>query len=397
MKELISKSDLVIASVHFPHKRKVQGNLNQQWRMNGIFGSRGVGKTTLMLQMLQDLKRKGKEVLFVRLDDFYFVENLLYDLADEWRKQGGEYLYIDEVHKYPGWSRELKNIYDSMPAMKMVFSGSSIIGLSKNEADLSRRALMYLMPGLSFREYLILSDVAEFPSYSLETIFENHNSLAIEISTKIPVLKFFREYIRSGFYPFFLEKERDYLLTLEQVIMTILEVDFLYMEQFDSTKSRHILTLLKIVTASAPFIPNITKMSERTGLHRHTVLLYLQYLEKAGLIRQLNYPDKGISRLQKPDKISLDNPNLFYALNPEEINTGSVRESFAVSQLSVNHSISLHKTADFLVDDKYIIEIGGKGKGREQIKGIENSYIFSDDLEVGHRNRIPLWMLGFLY
>jgi len=397
MEELISKSDLIIASVHYPHKRKVQGSLNPEWQMNGIYGARGVGKTTLLLQMLQELKQNGKEVLFVRMDDFYFTENNLYTLADEWRKQGGEYLYIDEVHKYKGWSRELKNIYDSMPALKVVFSGSSIIELSKHEADLSRRSLMYFMPGLSFREYLLLSGIIDLQVYSLGTIIKDHNLIAAEISSGIPIIKHFKDYLRSGFYPFFLEKERDYLLTLEQIIRTVLEVDFLHIEQFDSSKSKHILTLLRIVAASAPFIPNISKISERTGLHRQTVLLYLQYLEKAGLAKQINYINKSISRLQKPDKLFLDNPNLFYALNPGIVNTGNLRETFAVNQLSVGHEIALHKTADFFVDENYIIEIGGKNKNAAQIKGSGNAFLFVDDIEIGHKNKIPLWMLGLLY
>ena len=284
-----------------------------------------------------------------------------------------------------------------MPNLKIVFSGSSVIELSKHEGDLSRRALMYFMPGLSFREYLLLAGIFEIPSFPLQKLIKDHNQIATEISTKIPVLKHFKDYLKSGFYPFIFEKERDYILTLEQIIRTVLEVDFLHIEQFDSSKSKHILTLLKIVAASAPFIPNISKISERTGLHRQTVLLYLQYLEKAGLIKQINYPNKSISRLQKPDKLFLDNPNLFYALNPALVNTGSLRETFAVSQLSVQHEIALHKQADFLVDDQFIFEIGGKNKGFGQIKSSEHAFLFVDDVEVGYKNRIPLWLLGFLY
>lgn len=397
MEKLMAKSDLMIASMQFHHQRKVQGVMNREWQMNGIYGARGVGKTTLLLQNLKELKQNGKEVLYVRLDDFYFTENNLYELADEFRKNSGEYLYLDEVHKYTGWARELKSIYDSMPGLKIVFSGSSIIELSKQEADLSRRALMYYMPELSFKEYLLLSDILEFPAYSLEDILSAHNSIASEISIKIPVLKYFKQYLKSGFYPFFLEKNRDYLMTLEQIIRTVIEVDFLHIEQFDSSKSKQILTLLRIVASSAPFIPNISKISEKTGLHRQTILLYLHYLEKAGLIKQLNYLNKSISRLQKPDKLFLENPNLFYALNLGMVNIGSLRETFAVNQLSVKHEIALHKQADFLIDNTYIIEIGGKNKNQGQIKDLPDSYLFVDDIETGYKNKIPLWLLGFLY
>ena len=397
MEKLIEKSDILIADAKFPHQRKVRGEINPEWKMNGIYGARGVGKTTLLLQNLKALKNKGKEVLFVRLDDFYFINNRVYYLADEFRKIGGEYLYLDEVHKYPGWSRELKNIYDSIPSLKVVFSGSSIIELSKNEGDLSRRALMYPMPGLSFREYLLLSNTADLPVYPLEEIIAKHNYIASEISIKIPVLKYFKQYLKSGFYPFFLEKNRDYFLTLEQIIRTVLEVDFKHIKEFDSSKSKQILILLKIVASSSPFIPNISKISEKTGLHRQTVLLYLYYLEKAGLVKQLNYPNKSISRLQKPDKLFLDNSNLFYALNPEMINIGSLRETFAVNQLSVKHEVALHRQADFLINDKFIIEIGGKNKISIQIRGLDNAFLFVDDIEVGYKNKIPLWLLGFLY
>ena len=284
-----------------------------------------------------------------------------------------------------------------MPSLKVVFSGSSIIELSKQEADLSRRALMYPMPGLSFREYMQLSDIHDFPVYSLHEVLTGHNAMATAISSKIPILKYFKYYLKSGFYPFFLEKNRDYILTLEQIIRTVIEVDFLHIEEFDSSKSRQILTLLRIIASSAPFIPNVSKISEKTRLHRQTVLLYMQYLEKAGLIIQLNFPDKSISRLQKPDKLFLDNPNLFYALNPEMVNTGSLRETFAVNQLKVNYEIALHKQADFIVDNKYIMEIGGKNKSQGQIQDLDNSYLFIDDIEVGYKNKIPLWLLGFLY
>ncbi len=397
MEELIEKSDMLIADAKFKHQRKVRGDINPEWKMNGIYGARGVGKTTLLLQNLKTLKKKGKEVLFVRLDDFYFIDNKLYYLADEFRKNGGEYLYLDEVHKYPGWSRELKNIYDSLPSLKIVFSGSSIIELSKDEGDLSRRALMYSMPGLSFREYLLLSGIADLPVYTLEEILATHNDIAPEISVKIPILKYFKQYLKAGFYPFFLEKNRNYFLTLEQIIRTVLEVDFKHIEEFDSSKSKQILILLKIIASSSPFIPNISKISKKTGLHRQTVLLYLHYLEKAGLAKQLNYPNKSISRLQKPDKLFLDNSNLFFALNPEMINVGSLRETFAANQLSVKHEVAMHGKADFLVDDKLIIEIGGKNKSNAQIRGLDNAFLFVDDIEVGYKNKIPLWLLGFLY
>ena len=397
MEKIFEKSNKSIQAVHYPYQRDVIGKINWDWRMNGIVGARGTGKTTLLLQRLQQLHNDGHEVLYIRLDDIYFADHRMYDLADSFRKNGGEYLYMDEVHKYAGWARELKNIYDSIPELKLVFSGSSIIELTKQDVDLSRRALMYEMTGLSFREYLLMSDIIAIPAYQLTEIFRDHVAIASEIIEKIPVLKHFSSYLKSGFYPYFLEPERDYFTTLEQIIRTVMETDLRFIENFDIAQSRKMLTLLKVLAASVPFKPNISKISQKTDLHRQTVLQYFQYLEKARMIKLVNLPERYISRLQKPDKIFLDNPNLFYALNHEMVNTGSLRETFALNQLSVKHEVFLHQQADFLVDQKFVIEIGGKNKDNVQVRDVDNAYVFTDDIEIGHHNRIPLWLLGFLY
>jgi len=365
--------------------------------MNGIVGARGTGKTTLLLQKLAQFQKDGHEVLYVRLDDLYFADHGIYGLADIFRKNGGKYLYLDEVHKYSGWSKELKNIYDSIPELKVVFSGSSIIELTNQDADLSRRALMYEMTGLSFREYLLLADIMTLPAYPLNEIVENHIGIASGVIREIPVLKHFRSYLKGGFYPFFLEPDRDYQMTLEQVVRTVMETDLRFIENFDIAQSKKMLTLLKVIAASVPFKPNISKISEKTGLHRQTVLQYFQYLEKARMIKLVNQPERYISRLQKPDKIFLDNPNLFFALNPEMVNTGNLRETFALNQLAVKHEVFLHEQADFLVDNKLVIEIGGKNKDNRQVRDFDNAFVFMDDIEIGHNNRIPLWLLGFLY
>lgn len=397
MEKLLEKSNKSIQSAQYSYQRDVIGNINWDWRMNGIIGARGTGKTTLLLQKLQQLRKEGHDVLYVRLDDLYFADHHIFELADSFRKNGGEYLYMDEAHKYPGWAREFKNIYDSIPELKLVFSGSSIIELTKHDADLSRRALMYELTGLSFREYLLMADVISLPAYSLDEIFRDHVEIASGVVKKIPILKHFSTFLKSGFYPFFLEPDRDYLMTLEQIVLTVMETDLRVIESFDIAQSRKILTLLKVIAASVPFKPNVTKISQKTDLHRQTVLLYLQYLEKARMIKLVNQPERHISRLQKPDKIFLDNPNLFYALNPEIVNIGNLRESFALNQLSANHEVFLHEKADFLVDNKFVMEIGGKNKDNRQIRDFDNSFVFLDDIEIGHHNRIPLWLLGFLY
>jgi uncharacterized protein len=397
MENLLERSNKSILSIDYPYQRNVIGKINWDWRMNGVYGARGVGKTTLLLQKLKKFSKEGHEVLYVRLDDLYFADHRIYDVADIFRKSGGEYLYMDEVHKYPGWSGELKNIYDSMPELKIVFSGSSIIELTKQSSDLSRRALQYEMTGLSFREYLLMTNVLAIPSYPLPEIFRDHEEIASTITREIPVLKHYSKYLRSGFYPYFLEPDRDYSVTLEQIIRTVIETDLRFIENFDVAQSKKMLTMLKVIAASAPFKPNISKISEKTELHRQTILHYFQYLEKARLIKLVNQQERSISRLQKPDKIFLDNPNLFYVLNSELVNTGNLRETFALNQLSVNHEVFLHEKADFLVDNKFILEIGGKNKDNKQVRGLDRSFVFVDDVEIGHHNRIPLYLLGLLY
>ena len=242
-----------------------------------------------------------------------------------------------------------------------------------------------------------MADIAPLPAYSLADVFRDHVEIATGIVREIPVLKYFSAYLKCGFYPYFLEPDRDYLMTLEQIILTVMETDLRVIENFDIAQSRKILTLLKVIAASVPFKPNIAKISQKTELHRQTVLLYLQYLEKSRMIKLVNQPEKHISRLQKPDKLFLDNPNLFYALNPEMVNIGNLRESFALNQLSANHEVFLHEKADFLVDNQFTIEIGGKNKDNRQVRDFVSSYVFPDDIEIGHHNRIPLWLLGFLY
>lgn len=397
MERLIEKSNNSMLQAKFPYQRKIPGEINWNWRLNGIVGARGTGKTTLLLQKLQQFRNEGHEVLYLRLDDLYFADHMVYDVADTFRKQGGQFLYLDEVHKYPEWAKELKNIYDTMPGLKVVFSGSSIMEISRQDVDLSRRALIYELDGLSFREYLLMSGVVELPEISLSRMLAEHENIAAEITQQVHPMKYFKDYLKGGYFPYFLEKNRNYLTTLQQVIRVVLETDLSFIENFDITQTRKILSLLKIISASAPFKPNIAKISQKTNLHRHTVLQYLEHLEKSRLISLVNYPEKYISRLQKPDKVFLNNPNLFYALNPELVNIGSVRETFVLSQLKVQHEVSLSNTSDFLIDHFYTVEVGGPNKKNIQIRGIENAFLVVDDLEVGHHNRIPLWLLGFLY
>ena len=400
MQELVQKSDHLIDTAPFQLQRKVPGNINWGWRLNSIVGARGTGKTTLLLQRAKGLKAQHQEVLYVSLDDLYFTENKLVPLAKKFGQLGGKYLFVDEVHKYPGWARELKNIYDSYPDLIVAFSGSSILEIFKQDVDLSRRALIYELPGLSFREFLAFAGIADFQPVPLVDILSEHRDIALGIAGNIKPLQHFKTYLQSGYYPFFIEENRDYALTLEQIVHLVVETDLRFMKGYDPSYSRKMLQLLRVIAGTAPFKPNISKLSERIGINRATLLNYLRYLEKARLIALLHLPEKSISVLQKPDKIFLNNPNLYYVLNPANISVGSMRETFFQSQLNVVAEVSLHPKTDFLVvcdNQQYAFEVGGSNKKTAQIQHLDNAFLALDGIETGFSNQIPLWLFGFLY
>ncbi|MEM9719611.1 MAG: AAA family ATPase [Bacteroidota bacterium] len=400
MEEILEKSFRTIQQVPLKIERKVPGNLDWNWRLNAIVGARGTGKTTLLKQRAKILKDAGEEVLYISLDDLYFTENNLIDLVRTFEQSGGKFLFIDEVHKYPGWARELKNLYDSYPQLIVVFSGSSILEIFRQEVDLSRRALVYELPGLSFREYLAFGEYATLPTFKLEDILSSHRDLAASILSQIKPLQYFPLYLERGYYPFFVEPYRDYQLTLTQVAHLVVESDLQHMEGYDPSYSRKLLQLLRIISGSSPFKPNISKLGERIGISRKTLLNYLGYLEKARLISLMHLPETSISVLQKPEKVFLNNSNLYYALNPQNISIGSIRETFFQNQLSVIAEVHLHRKTDFQVTYKeksHVFEIGGRGKDSSQIKDISQAFLALDGLEIGNGNRIPLWLFGFLY
>ncbi|MGB3779368.1 MAG: AAA family ATPase [Tunicatimonas sp.] len=397
MDELLEKSQRLLVGVESGYQRSTLRPINWQWQLNGIIGARGTGKTTLLLQQLRKLQQAGNKVLYATLDDLYFTDNRLYTLAIDFYKQGGNYLFLDEIHKYPSWSRELKNLYDTVPELKITFSGSSITEITRQDVDLSRRALFYELPGLSFREYLLLAKGLSLASVSLPELLRNHMAIAADLTQLFRPIEQFKAYLQHGYYPYFMEKERDYQLTLEQTLQLVVEIDMKYQPGFDPSKSRKLLQLLKVIAASAPFKPNISKLSERININRNTLVQYLHYLEKAQLIRLLHVPDKDISVLQKPDKIFLNNTNLQYVLNSTQADVGSMRETFLASQVSPKHELHLHRQADFIIDHHYIIEVGGKSKASRQITGLPDAYLAVDNLEIGNGHRIPLWLFGMLY
>lgn len=397
MEALEQKSKIIAASISLEFIRSFYDTVDWDSRLIGIVGARGTGKTTMILQYLKNHFASSDEAIYLTLDDIYFTNNTLLDVIERFRHRGGKHIFLDEVHKYPNWAIEIKNIYDYYKDIKIVFTGSSIIDLLKQEVDLSRRAVMYELPGLSFREYLAFSGIADLPSFSLHEILTNHNHISATIVSQIKPLKYFDDYLSFGYYPFYTESPSTYHLRLEQVVRMIIEVELQFIDGFDVQKSRKIYQLLYILASNVPFKPNISKLSEKIGIHRNTLVNYIHYLEKARLINSLSATGKSISTLQKPEKIFLENPNLSYVLAPEFVNKGTLRETFLLNQLKFNHNISLPKVGDFLIDEKITIEVGGRGKSNKQIEGLENAYIASDELEIGSFNKIPLWLFGFMY
>jgi len=321
----------------------------------------------------------------------------LVDLADTFVKRGGKYLFLDEVHKYENWTQELKNIYDSYPTLKVVFTGSSLLQILNARADLSRRAIVYHLQGLSFREYLILHTNNNFNKYELNTILNNHAEISAEVLLHIKPLAYFDDYLKKGYFPFHLEQPDVYYMRINEILSMMLEIELPLLRNVDVAYIARVKQLLYIISQAVPFVPNVSKLSEKIGIERKTLLTYLHYLDEIALTKNLFKESFGISSLQKPQKIYLENTNYMYALRVESVNKGNLRETFFANQLKQNHTITYTNLGDFLVDNKYTFEIGGKTKSYKQIKEINHSFIAADDIEYGFGNKIPLWLFGFLY
>lgn len=389
MERLLEQFYKLLREVNTDFYRYMYSKINWESRMIGITGARGVGKTTLILQHIKN-DLKPQESMYVTVEDFYFANNKLIDLADSFVKMGGKYLFIDEIHKYKNWSKELKLIFDYNPELKIVFTGSSILDINKGAHDLSRRAVMYQMKGLSFREYLKFFHQINSPIYSLEEILTHKVSID-GLDRPLPL---FQEYLKQGYYPF--AKEEEYQIRLQQIINQTLESDIPQYANMNVATSRKLKQLLAIVAQSVPFKPNFTKIGEMLGASRNNIADYLLFMEEAGLIAQLRDKAGGIRGLGKVDKIYLDNTNLIYNLAQENSNIGSIRETFFFNQTKVNFDVTASPVSDFLINE-ITFEVGGKNKKRSQIKNIKNSFIVKDDIEFGFTNIIPLWQFGLLY
>lgn len=397
MEKLFEKFQRKTEAVPLQFVRSIMTDIAWEARLIGVRGARGVGKTTLMLQYIKlNLKLDGT-VLYVSLDDIWFSSNKLVDLAENFVKKGGKHLFIDEVHKYPHWAQEIKNIYDDYPELQVVFTGSSLLEILNARADISRRAVMYTMYGLSYREYLNMTLNTTFTVIGFVEILQNHVQLAQSINRTIKPLQHWDDYLKSGYYPFFKEAPSLYHQRIEEVINFILDVELPLLRKVDLAYVRKLKQLLQIIANSVPFIPNISKLSERIGINRNTLISYLYFMQEAHLTHNIYKDAFGISRLQKPDKIYLENTNLQYTLSPENTNMGNIRETFFLMQVTPRHTVEFISEGDFKVDGTYIIEVGGAGKTDKQIRNYDNAFVAADNLEYGIHNKIPLWIFGFLY
>jgi len=398
MEALINRYRNLVQSIKTDFKRSHYQKINWNGRAICILGARGTGKSTLMLQYLKENLPFDKS-LYLSLDDLYFKQNDLVELAERFYQLGGRNLLLDEVHKYEDWQSAVKNIYDFYPDLKLIISGSSILALQKSQADLSRRLVYYELPELSFREYLSLKLKIQLEKHDLNALLSGHQKIVDEILTSVPDLILqFEYYKKTGAYPFFLEDEKDYVSKINQLINVIIDYDLPEGKDISTSTQAKLKKLLYLLSTSVPFSPNITKLAEKTETTRTRLLEMLHMLEVSKLIKNLRSSSKGISIMNKPDKIYLSNTNLIYALALENQNQGNIRETFFYNQLENSGAIlTTAKNGDFLVNNQFEFEIGGKNKNFSQIANIPDSYIAADEMLHGIGNKIPLYLFGFLY
>lgn len=398
METLFKKHHILISQVSMDIVRDMMKNISWEKQLVAIRGSRGVGKTTLIRQYIKQMYGvNAGEALYCVLDSLFFTNHTLLDLAERFQLMGGKHLFLDEVHKYPTWSKEIKEIIDLYPDLKITFSGSSLLQILNADADLSRRVLSYDMEGLSFREYLHFYKGIQLPVRSLDEILSRPDAICEEINKVCRPQALFEQYLRAGYYPFFDGEEEEYYSRIENVVSFIIDQELTQFCGVDSANTRKIKALMLFLAENVPYEVNIAKLATYLELNKQTVLAYLSYLQRAELLHLLYSDNKSVTRLQKPDKIYLHNPNMFYALGQRR-QIGTIRECFVVNQLSVNHAVEYGKAnGDFRIDGRITFEVGGKDKTFDQIADLPDSYILADSMEFPIGKKLPLWLVGMGY
>jgi uncharacterized protein len=384
-----NKSKEKLPSTH----RYIFNQIDWGLRLIVIAGHRGAGKSTLLLQQM----RRVNNAIYLSLDDFSFEELRLVLVVESLYEMGFRNYFLDEAHRYPNWAKELKTLYDNLPDAHFVVTGSSMLGITVAKGDLSRRSTWYKLEGLSFREFLHYEGEPDFGTFSLEDIINNHQEFAEGISNTIDILSIFKRYLQYGYYPFYMESKNQYAHRLQETTQLVLEMDIPAVEEMEYRTLRNMKKLLYIISQSVPFTPNISKLAERMEISRNSLLKMLDLLNQAQILNLLQKDTSGISYLQKPEKIFLQNTNLIYSLGGQNPNIGNIRETFFFNQLQVKHQVTAPKYGDFIIDDTLVFEIGGATKGIHQLKGVPNGYIAADNILTGHENKLPLWLFGFLY
>ena len=399
MDTLFEKHDRFIELTPMEIIRQWAKSINWDARLLAIRGPKGVGKSTMMRQYIkQHYEYMDRHVLYVSCDDSYFSNHTILDLVNQFYLRDGKHLFIDEIHKYDNWSREIKEAYDLYPSLRIAISGSSLLSLTEGNADLSRRCINHDIQGLSFREFLHFYKGIEMPVYSLEEVLTNPAPLIKQMNSLGRPVALFHEYIKKGYYPYYQENEIDYYQAIQQVVNHTIDNELTKICHVEPSNTRKIKALLTMLCASQPYQVDITKMSVQSGLKRETILNYLGFMEKAKLVQLLYCDMVNVKRLQKPDKIYVDNPNMLHAWTTTPVHIGTLRETFVANQLATKHNVEYGKKhGDFLVDRKYTIEVGGEDKDFRQIKDIPNSFVLADNLETALGHKLPIWAVGFLY
>ncbi len=385
-----------LAQVTLDFKRYLYHQINWDSRVIGIKGERGVGKTTMLLQRIKEKYNNPDDTFYISLDHYWFGTHQLQNLIEFLYKRGITEFYIDEVHKYKGWSTILKNLVDQYNDLRLVYTGSSLLEIDNAKVDMSRRQTSYTLKGMSFREYLAYEDILHVNAISLEELLKNHITIAIDITAKTKILVAFEAYLRSGVYPFYKEAGSDFLVRLKEVIDTVIESDLPAVDKITYDTIEKCKKLLMIIAENVPLQPNVNRLSSSLGTTRDSLLKLLFNLDKAEILELLTVELKSYKKLVNPEKIYLGNTNLMYALSPK-IDVGTLRETFFIDQLSSIGSIQMPLKGDFLVNGKYLFEVGGESKEFYQIAGIPDSYLAIAGIETGYSARIPLWMFGLLY